>query len=422
MKLTQSFFIVTLLASFKAIDTALLRGGLKNIGAAITGRVGKEGVDAVKNTSFHTIDVDETDFFDVRDFVTFSPPDTPPESPRGSMNLFPSRTSSPNISSPTTPRNSFSNLISKAFLGSSRSRSTSPTSQCRTSSVSASPRNSSTITSPRTGSNDTLTQDPSLALAPVTEDQFISRTASSDRPISLDMILNLRGIPKTDLTLLPAKRMSSEVEAKVEELSAKFGHYDPFSEFYTNLNRILTYINQKFILTPFVAHLAAIMLQHLGAKAPKALELFLGTKMPFLIQSFWEEKILESGELELKFVDIVDNKKLLKVLTDIDRTNIYSEDLLEALKDNISAAFLDLLGQYFVNNFDEIMIFYSIIFDNCRDFSQYEIRIATFVKLLMEFTKEKTSAQITKSEIQATMNFEFKEFSEYFYENYGIDD
>ena len=422
MKLTQSFFIAILLASFNAVDTALLRGGVKNIGSAITGRVGQEGIDAVRNASFHTIDGDETDFLEVHDFVSFSPLGTPPDSPRGSANLFSSRAGSPSKSNPTTPRNSeagssFANFFPRISLGGSRPAS--PTSQGRTSSVPASPRNSSTMTPPRTGSIATLIRDPSPALAPVTEDQLISRTASSDRPAYLDMFLNLHNVPDTNLTLLPAKRMSFEVEAMVDELSEIYGYYGPSSDYYMNLNRLLTYINQNFILTPFVAHLAAVMLQHLGSKAPKALELFLGSKMPFLVKSSW--KMIPKSD-ELSFVDIAGYKRVKNVLTDIDRTKKYSEDLLKGFQDQLSAAFLDVLIRYFVIDFDEIMMFYSIIFNNCTSFENFEVRLATLVKLLIEFTKKKTSAPITASEIRTTLFRDFKEFSEHVCKNYGIDD
>lgn len=433
MKLTQSIFVAFTFASMMNIVNCALRGGVvKKIGGVITGKVGQGGVDAVRNASFHTIDGEDTDFFKVNDFESFSPPGTPPDSPRGSFNLFPSISESPKKSNPTTPRNSethakFGNFISRISLGGSRPAS--PTSQGRTSSVPASPRNSSTMTPPRTGSSVAPIHDPSFTASQVVgsvhDDQLISRTASSNRPAYLSMFLNLHNVSDTDLTLLPAKRMSLEVEAMVAELSEIFGHFGPSSDYFMNLNRMLTYIDQKFILTPFVAHLAAGMLQHFGpkpqhvhAKAPKALELFLRTKMPFLAKTS-KKNITESGELS--FVDFAGYMTIKNVLADIDRSSRYSETLLKDLQMELSSCFLNILLKNSLI-FDEVIMYYSIIFSNCDTLEKFKIRLATLVKLLIELTKKKISGPVTVSEIRTTLARDFKELSEYVCECYGIDD
>ena len=426
MKLTQSIFVAFTFASMMDIVNCALRGGVvKKIGGVITGRVGQEGVDAVRNASFHTIDEDETDNFKVSNFESFSPPGTPPESPRGSFNLFPSISESPKKSNPTTPRNSethskFGSFISRISLGGSRPAS--PTSQGRTSSVPASPRNSATMTPPRSGSTVALIHDPSSTVSQIVgsvhDDQLISRTASSDRPVFIDLLLNFNSVPETDLNLLPAKKMSTEVEEFVNNCTDLFGHPGPSSAYYTNLNRTLLYIDQKFTLTPFVAHLAAGMLQHFGIKAPKALELFLGTKMPFLAKI---SKKKNTKSEELSFVDISGYMMVKNVLADIDRSSRYSEILLKDLQMELSSCFLNILLKDSLI-FNEVIMYYSIIFSNCNTLENFKIRLATLVKLLIDLTKKKTSAPVTASEIRTTLILDFREFFENVCKYYGIDD
>lgn len=346
-----------------------------------TGGVGKDAVKNISNNKeFHFANQkqDADEILKVNSFSE-SPVSSPTGTPRGSLNK-----KYPSFSSNTpSPRNSESGPATSRFSFLRPSRFSSPTK------------------SPE----------------PAQEDISRLRSASSgDRPNFLGMFLDLASVPEINLETLPAMPMTPEVGAMVNNVSEKFKHYDG-SIFFIYLNRTLAFVNQKYVLTPFIVHLAGKMLQHLGAKAPNAVNLFIEKKMPFL-------GVPGLTDTTLFLVQDVELRDLKAFLGDTKEIKGYSEGLLNSLQDHISTVFLDVLNPVSSLNFDELMIFYMIAFNNCKTSANYASRLATIVKLLIEFTVDavKKNSDVTLSEINNTLLFEFGKFSQKLYKHYGIDD
>lgn len=352
----------------------------------LSGGAGKDVVWKIRRSNefyyFTTDDLDNSDDTHISPFTT--PVSTPPDSVSIRFPSFSSNT--------TSPRTSFSEaVVSK--LPFFRSRSSSPI-------------------------NTPAHQEGDLASRPASR---------GNRPKYLDWFLDLNSVPEIQLEHLPAKPMSNDVRNMIIAVSNTFDNFDESDNFVTDLNRTLTFISQKYVLIPFIVHLAGLMLHNLssasGSKAPKALELFIETNMPFLAKS------LQTPDTDLRFTTI---PRLMEYFDDaLDETGKikgFSEKLLDELKGNghISSAYLNILNQasarLFSSNFDELALFYMIAFNNCKTPVDYARRLAIFTQVLIAFTAdaERKNSGVTLKEVNDSLTFDFGNFTMKLYEHFGV--
>ena len=374
---------ICILISFLYLNLKLV----ESFGEYLTGRVGKNVRNKMETGDFHYLnsDMDATDVVKPTKF-SLLPDSSTTDSKRPS--LFNKLRSSFFKSNPSTPRNSGSSVFDRksSLISDLRSRISRP------------------ATSPK-GS--------SLA----EEDGSIPRSASQDIPSYFDMFLDLRNVSEIELETLPVVQMSSAVEEMVTKVSEKLGHYTG-SDYLTNLNRILAFVNRKYELTPFVVYLAGKMLNQMGRKAPNALNLFIEKKMPFLAKS---SESSENKNTILSLVQVLDLRKLNHTLAEIKGC---TECLLKSLEAHLHAGFLDVLYQSTGIDFDELMMFYMIAFNNCPTSDRYASRIVIIFKILMSCTADSLEMNrlVSLRDVEDTLNYEFGKFSQKLYKYFGIED
>lgn len=375
MKLSRVAWLL-LSVDFVCIESAKI----ESVKRIFTGHTGENGRKGIAESSEFQYDENGTNEILKASSFTESPYSSPPGTPRGSLNFkLPSFTSNP--SSPRHSADSASNRET-SFLPFLRSSSSSPTNT---------PRGSF----PEQQNNSLLRS-----------------TVTGDRPNYLGMFLDFASVPEIGLETLSAKAMTHEVSRMINTVSEKFNHYDG-SNYMINLNRILTFVSEKYVLTPFIIHLAGLMLYNLGPKAPNALELFIEQKMPFLAKSSRERVP------ELTITNLFESRELRAASRDNQATKGYIA-LQKTLQDQISAGFLNYVPGL---NFDELMMFYMTAFNNCKSSAEYAKRIAAIAKVLIDFTASSVekNSDVTFLEIENTLRFDFEKFSSKFDQHYGVD-
>ena len=142
--------------------------------------------------------------------------------------------------------------------------------------------------------------------------------------------------------------------------------------------------------------------------------------MPFLAKTFWNRNHDSLDNSVLSVTDIVDLNKIEMALGDTFNAKRYIKN--ESLKTHLSAAFLDILYKAHDVSFDEFMIFYVIAFHNCRSLKNYEQRLAFLLNHLISYTNKVMGTPVEVKDIEATIIFEFKKYSEAFFEDNEIED